>query len=542
MRPIQEIIEELHIPSQYVEYYGRYSAKLRLELLDAVKDKPARGKLIMVTAVTPTTSGEGKTVTSIGLTQGINHIGKTSVITSREPSLGPIFGIKGGATGTGGAQLLPADKINLHFNGDFHAITSAHNLLAALLDAHMFNGNLLRLEPSTITWPRCMDMNDRALRNIIVGMGKSNGPLRETGFVITAASEIMAILALCTSREDLRARLNDIVVGFDHEGKVIRARDIQAAGAMMALLQDAIMPNLVQTIEGTPGFVHCGPFGNIAHGTSSVISHRMGLQLSDYVVNESGFGADLGAEKYFDIVMPKSGIKPAAAVVVASIKAMAQQNSGDVPPEAKGKHGDAGFANLARHLENLRKFGVEPIVAINRFPQDTQAELDRVLDFCKEFKVAAAISEVVSAGGAGAADLAEKVCAAADANVPGKVKPLYSPEMPLEQKVETIAKSIYGAGKVIFDDVARRRLKKFATLGFGHLPVCIAKTQYSFTDNPKITGAPSGFTISITDAHLSAGAGFVVAIAGNMMLMPGLGKTPQAHHMDVDPQGNILGL
>ena len=541
LKPIQEIAAKLGIDEQYLEFYGRYSAKVRLELLERPGAK-AKGKFILVTAITPTSSGEGKTVCSIGLSLGLNRIGKTAVVTSREPSLGPVFGVKGGATGGGKSQLLPAEKINLHFHGDFHAITSAHNLLAAMIDAHVFHSNKLRLDVSNITWPRTMDMNDRALRQIVVGLGgRTNGTARETGFVITAASEIMAILALSSSRADLRRRFQEIVIGYDLDGRPVRAAELEAAGAMMALMQDAILPNLVQSSEQTAGFVHAGPFGNIAHGTSSVISHRMAMQVADYVVNECGFGADLGAEKYFDIVMPSTGIKPSAVVVVASVKAlMAHGASAGEPGSISAL--TSGCANLQRHIENLRKFGVPIVVAVNRFPPDTKEQLDAVVSFCREQGVEAAITDVFGAGGAGAVELAEKVVAAAQTADLEKVHSLYSAEMSLEDKVKKIAYEIYRAGQVSFDDAARKKLKRFTEQGFGKLPVCMAKTQYSFTENAKNLGAPSGFPLTITDVNLSAGAGFVVVIAGNMMLMPGLGKSPQAVRMDLDESGQITGL
>lgn len=544
LRPIQEIVDKLGVPQEYVEFYGRYSCKLRLELLQdkAITARP-KGKLVLVTAITPTTSGEGKTVTSIGLSLGLNKIGKRAAVTSREPSLGPVFGIKGGAAGGGASQVLPAEKINLHFNGDFHAITSAHNLLAALIDAHIHNGNALGIDTNNISWPRTMDMNDRALRTIATGLGgRTNGPARETGFVITAASEIMAIMAMASSREDLRKRLSNIVIGYNREGAPVRAGDLQAAGAMMMLLNEAIMPNLVQTSENTPAFVHCGPFGNIAHGTSSVISQKMGMQLCDYAVNECGFGADLGAEKYFDIVMQYNGIKPAVAVIVASVKALASHSVGKDAKSGVQAPLDAGFANLGRHIENVKKFGVPAVVALNKFPGDTDDQLKQVLDFCKSVGADAALSDVFNKGGEGARELAEKVVAAASSSNEANVKSLYPLDTPLEQKISTVATQIYGAKEVVYDTAAKNKLKKFADMGYGNLPVCMAKTQYSFTDNPKLTGAPSGWTLTVTDANLSAGAGFVVVIVGNMMLMPGLGKVPQAIKMDVDENGNFVGL
>ncbi len=535
MKPITDIAAALGIPEDLVEPYGRHTAKLRLELLDRFPTR--RGKLILVTAITPTTSGEGKTVNTIGLTQGLVKLGHNAVAALREPSLGPVFGMKGGATGGGKASVEPLDKINLHFNGDFHAITSAHNLLAALIDTHLHFGNDLRLDPKEILWPRAMDMNDRALRRIATGLGgRDGGPARETGFVITAASEVMAILTLAESRADLRQRLGRIVVGFSYDGKAVTAGDLKAVGPMMVLLNEAILPNLVQTTEGAPAIVHCGPFANIAHGTSSVLAQRLSLHLADYVVNETGFAADLGAEKFFDIVMPMSGHVPSVAVVIVTLKALrAQGGSPDGPVEA-------GFPNLARHLRNLQRWGVPPVIAMNRFPGDTDDDLQKVLDYCTSVGADAALAEGYAKGGDGMTTLAKKVVAAAAASDVSKVKPLYSSEQPLEAKIRTVATQVYGAKDVTFKPAARQRLKRFEELGYGLLPVCIAKTQYSFTDDPKVMGAPSDWTLTISDVTLSAGAGFVVAIAGSMMLMPGLGKVPQAHRLDVDDQGRVMGM
>lgn len=531
--PIQSIAEKLNLPEAYFEPIGRYGAKLKLDLLSDPLF-PVRGKLILVTATTPTASGEGKTVTSIGLTQGLARIGKKSIITSREPSLGPVFGMKGGAAGGGKSQIEPSQKINLHFHGDFHAITSAHNLLAALLDAHVFHGNELDLDINQITWPRTMDMNDRALRRITVEIGeKKGGPVRNTGFVITAASEIMAVMALASSLEDLRRRLGAIVVGVSRAGKPVRAADLKATGAMMSLLTEAILPNLVQTTEGTPAMVHCGPFGNIAHGTSSVISQSMGIRLADYVVNEAGFAADLGAEKYFDIVMRSSGITPACAVLVTTVQSLRNQGEGDL---------ERGFPNLARHIQNMKRFGVPTVVAINRFPNDTDADLKRMADYCAEHGAVSAMSEAYTKGGAGATDLARTVVETIEKNPNPNVQPIYSLEEPLEDKVMKVARDIYGADGVTFSERARTKLQQFKDWCFSSLPVCIAKTQYSFTDNPKLLGAPSGWTLNVTDASLSAGAGFVVVVSGNMMLMPGLPKVSRALSIDVDARGEIIGV
>jgi formate--tetrahydrofolate ligase len=445
--------------------------------------------------------------------------------------------MKGGATGGGQAALVPAEKINLHFTGDFHAITAAHNLLAAMLDAHLHFGNALDLDPSELQWPRAMDMNDRALRRIVTGLGgRENGPVRETGFVITAASEIMAILALAESRADLRQRLARIVVGFDTQGGAVTAADLRAVGAMMVLLDDALMPNLVQTTEGAPAIVHCGPFANIAHGTSSVLAQRMGLHLADYVVNETGFGADLGAEKFFDLVMPMCGHLPSAAAVVVTLKALrGQSGSADGPVED-------GFPNLTRHLRNLETWGVPTVVALNRFAGDSDEALQKVLGYCRSIGVEAALAEGYSRGGEGMTTLASKLVAAAASVDATRVRPLYASEHSLESKVAEVATRVYGAGRVIWLPEARRRLRQFEGLGYGKLPVCIAKTQYSFSDDPKLLGAPSGFTITVSDLTLSAGAGFVVVIAGSIMRMPGLGRTPSAQKLDIDDAGHVLGM
>jgi formate--tetrahydrofolate ligase len=531
--PIQSIAAKLNLPDAYFEPIGRYGAKLKLDIL-ADPNFAKRGRLILVTATTPTASGEGKTVTSIGLTQGLERIGRRTIITSREPSLGPVFGMKGGAAGGGLSQIEPSQKINLHFHGDFHAITSAHNLLAALVDAHLFHGNDLQLDPDQITWPRTMDMNDRALRRITVEIGeKKGGPTRQTGFVITAASEVMAVMALANSLDDLRKRLDSIVVGVSKSGQPVRAKDLNASGAMMALLADAILPNLVQTTEGTPAMVHTGPFGNIAHGTSSVISHNMGIRLADYVVNEAGFAADLGAEKYFDIVMRSSGIAPACAVLVTTVQSLRNQGEGDL---------EKGFPNLARHIKNMQSYGVPVVVAINRFTKDSDADLKRMAEYCAQHGAEFALSEAFTKGGAGAEELARKVVETIDKNPKPNVQPIYTLEDAMEEKITKVATNIYGAAGVNLSDKAKAKLQQFKDWGFGKLPVCIAKTQYSFTDNPKLLGAPTGWTLNVTDASLSAGAGFVVVISGNMMLMPGLPKVSRAASVDVNAQGEIIGV
>jgi formate--tetrahydrofolate ligase len=531
--PIQAVARKLDFPEQYFEPLGPYGGKVKLELLSDPAFK-RRGKLIIVTGTTPTAAGEGKTVTSISLTQGLAHIGKKVVITSREPSLGPVFGMKGGAAGGGLSKIEPSAKINLHFHGDFHAIASAHNLLAALVDAHLFHGNDLHLDPQGLTWPRTIDMNDRALRHINVSLdSKKEGAGRQTGFIITAASEIMAIFALAKDRQDLRRRLGSIVIGVTRDRKPVTARDLGATGGMMALLADAILPNLVQTTDGTPAFVHAGPFGNIAHGTSSVLSQEMGLRLADYVVNECGFASDLGAEKYFDIVMQQSGIAPSAAVLVTTVQSMRNQGEGEF---------ERGLPNLGKHIEILQKFGVPIVAAVNRFPNNTDADLSRLASYCSERGVPSALSEGFTKGGPGAKDLAERVVDAIAKSPNPPVHPLYSLDAPLAEKIQIVAQRIYGASGVNFSEQAKAKLEQFTSWGYGKLPVCIAKTQYSLSDDPKRLGAPTGWTLNVTNASLASGASFVVVISGNMMLMPGLPKVSRASSIDVDDSGAILGV
>jgi formate--tetrahydrofolate ligase len=531
--PIEAVVEKLNLPEKYVERLGLYGAKLKLDLLTDAS-LPVRGKLILVTATTPTVSGEGKTVTSIGLVQGLEKIGKKAIITSREPSLGPVFGMKGGAAGGGRSQVEPAEKINLHFHGDFHAITSAHNLLAALIDSHLFHGNPLDLDPHAITWPRTLDMNDRALRHIITSSGgKRDGANRHTGFVITAASEIMAIMALADSREDLRIRLGRIVIGQTRSGKPVLAKDLEAAGPMMALLSEAILPNLVQTTEGTPALVHCGPFANIAHGTSSVVSQKMGLRLADYVVNETGFASDLGFEKYMDIVMPSSGIKPAACVLVTTVQSVRNQGEGDL---------EAGFTNLKKHIAIVRGFNLPAIVAINRFPNDTDEELKFLEKYCEAQGAAFALSEAFTKGGEGATALAKKVVSVIADNPGPALLTTYTPSATPLEKITAVAQKVYGAANVELTLHAEEKLARFTRWGYADLPICIAKTQYSLTDDPKQMGAPTGWTLHITDVVLSAGAGFLVVISGSMMLMPGLPKASRALTIDVDASGEIIGM
>jgi len=534
---IDIVAHRLGLTAEDYEPVGRFGAKLNLSMLTDGR-KVHQGKLILVTATTPTTHGEGKTVVSIGLGQGLERIGRKAIVTSREPSLGPVFGLKGGAAGGGRSQVEPSRQINLHFHGDFHAITAAHNLLASMIDSHLYFGNQLNLDPAQIGWPRAMDMNDRALRHVVVSAGEQDKPGREganraTDFVITAASEIMAILGLASSRADLRRRLESIVVGVSRDGRPVTAKDLGASGAMMALLNDAILPNLVQTTEGTPAIVHTGPFANIAHGTSSVLAQRMGVRLADYVVNECGFAADLGAEKYFDIVMGESGLRPSAAVLVATVQSLKAQGEGELAE---------GFANLDHHVRVLQAFGAPVVVAINRFPSDSQQDLDAIHAECALLGVASAVTEAFGKGGVGSIDLAEKVVAAIDETPDPDVRPMYAARDTLEEKIGKVATKVYGASGVTFSDTAKTKIDRYTAWGFGRMPVCIAKTQYSLTDDPKRMGAPNGWTLHIRDASLSAGAGFVVAVAGNMMLMPGLPREPRALSIDVDEDGNIVGV
>ncbi len=535
--PIEAIATKLDLPEDLYEKRSPFSAKLSLDLLEDPRFNRG-GKLVLVTATTPTVFGEGKTVTSIGLVQGLEKIGKRAVLSSREPSLGPVFGMKGGAAGGGRSQVEPAEKINLHFHGDFHAITSAHNLLAALVDSHMFHGNELDLDPNGITWPRTLDMNDRALRHITVSVTAADkkqrdGGNRPSGFLITAASEIMAILALASGREDLRARLARIVIGQDRKGNPVRAADLNATGPMMALLSEALLPNLVQTTEGTPAMVHCGPFANIAHGTSSVVSQKMGMRMADYVVNETGFASDLGFEKYMDLVSPLSGIKPSVAVLVTTVQSVKQQGEGNL---------ERGSANLEKHIGIVRGFGLPAVVAINRFPNDTEAELDTLRTFCEAHGAAFALSEAYAKGGEGAVALARKVVDVIEANPYATLKTAYEFSDSTIEKITKVAQTIYGADAIELSERAKKNLARFTRWGFGELPICIAKTQYSLSDDPKRLGAPSGWTLHVTDIALSAGAGFLVVISGSMMLMPGLPKVSRALGIDVDEHGEITGM
>ncbi|WP_412678883.1 formate--tetrahydrofolate ligase [Brevibacillus nitrificans] len=541
MKPIVEIAKAAGIEEQDLELYGKFKAKLSDELWEKVKDRPD-GKLILVTAMNPNPAGAGKTLTTIGLSQSLNALGKKTIAALREPSLGPCMGIKGGATGGGQAQILPADEINLHFTGDIHAITSAHNLLAAMIDNHIFQGNPRRLNPKKIVWKRAMDMNDRALRNIVVGVGDGNGMVREDGFMITTASEIMAILCLSENLADLRERLNQIIIGYDFDDEPVRAEEIHAVEAMCVLLKEAIKPNLVQTIEGTPVLVHGGPFANIAHGCSSVIATKTALKLADYVVTEAGFGADLGAEKFFDIKCRKAGLTPAAAVVVITVRAL-KYNGGVKVSDLSVANLEAlerGFANVRRHIENLKKFGVPTVVAINHFTTDTQEEIDAVVAFCQQLGVEAALSDVWAEGSKGGIELAEKVARAAEQ--PSTFRFLYEENQTTRQKMETVVKEIYRGSDVVFSPSALKTLQKIEEMGLTHFPVCMAKTPYSFTDRADVLGAPTDFTISVSEIRISAGAGFIVALTGSLVTMPGLPKKPAAESLYVDVDGNIVGL
>ncbi len=537
--PIEAIAAKLNLPESMYERRSPVTAKLCLNLLQGLPGRDAKpGKLILVTATTPTVSGEGKTVTSIGLVQGLERIGKRAIITSREPSLGPVFGMKGGAAGGGRSQIEPAEKINLHFHGDFHAITSAHNLLAALIDSHLFHGNDLGIDPASVSWPRAMDMNDRALRNIVVSATapdktQRDGSNRASGFVITAASEIMAILSLAHDREDLRKRLSSIVIGTNRAGEPVRAADLGAVGPMMALLSEAIEPNLAQTSDGTPAMVHCGPFANIAHGTSSVVSQEIGMRIADYVVNETGFASDLGFEKYMDLVMPSSGIKPSVAVLVTTVQSMRNQGEGEL---------ERGFPNLEKHIGIVRGFGLPAVVAINRFPNDSDEELATLREFCETRGASFALSEAFAKGGEGAAALAKKVVEVIDANPEPKLTTTYDAGDSITEKITKVAEKIYGGDGIELSEKAQENLAKYGRWGFGHLPVCIAKTQYSLSDDPKRMGAPTGWKLRVSDVLLSAGAGFLVVTSGAMMLMPGLPKASRAMGIDVDAEGEITGM
>ena len=542
LRHMREFMNELGLEEEEFDFYGKHTGKIRLNVLDRLKDEPD-GKLILVTAMSPTPQGEGKTLTSVGLGQALGRIGRRGMITLREPSLGPVFGIKGGAAGGGYSQVLPMEKINLHFNGDIHALTTAHNLLSALLDNHLFRGNDLGFDITGPLWGRALDMNDRALRHVVVGLGgRLGGVPREDGFVITAASEIMAILALATDRADLKARLGRIVVGYTHDGDPIRARDLEAEGALAVVLNEAIMPNLVQTMEGTPALVHAGPVANIARGTASVLSDRIALKLADYVVTEAGFGADLGAEKFFHIVSRQADLRPSAVVVVATCRAIRYHGETDPTVPADADTFAHGLKNLERHVRNMQRFGSPVCVAVNRFPGDSGEELTLLAEACDAWGVPCVEHEAFARGGEGAEDLARTVVELADSNPDPKPRFLYDLDDPVEEKILAIATEMYGASNLYIDPRAKKALDKLVALGFGDLPICIAKTQSSFSDDPARRGAPSNWTLTVTDVQLSAGAGFLVVICGNMMRMPGLGARPAALGMDVDEEGKIVGL
>ena len=543
MLPIKEVAASIGIEEDDLELYGKYKAKISDELIEKSKNNPD-GKLILVTAINPTPAGEGKTTTSVGLGQAFGKLGKKAIIALREPSLGPCFGIKGGAAGGGYAQVVPMEDLNLHFTGDFHAITSANNLLAALLDNHIQQGNELGIDPRQIVWKRCLDMNDRVLRNVVVGLGsKMDGMVREDHFVITVASEIMAILCLADDMNDLKRRLGRIIVAYTFDGKPVTAEDLQAVGSMAALLKDALKPNLIQTLEHTPAIVHGGPFANIAHGCNSVRATKTALKLADYVITEAGFGADLGAEKFFDIKCRKAGLHPDAVVLVATIRAL--KYNGGVPKDQLSEENlDAlkkGIVNLEKHIENLQKYGVPVVVTLNSFITDTKAETDFVEQFCKERGCEFALSEVWEKGGEGGIALANKVLETLETKE-SNFKLLYDDDLSLKEKIETVAREIYGADGVTYSAAAEKELKRITDLGMDKFPVCMAKTQYSLSDDAKKLGRPSGFTINVREVFVSAGAGFVVAINGSIMTMPGLPKKPAAYQIDVDDNGVITGL
>ena len=543
MLPIKEVAASIGIEEDDLELYGKYKAKISDELIEKSKNNPD-GKLILVTAINPTPAGEGKTTTSVGLGQAFGKLGKKALIALREPSLGPCFGIKGGAAGGGYAQVVPMEDLNLHFTGDFHAITSANNLLAALLDNHIQQGNELGIDPRQSVWKRCLDMNDRVLRNVVVGLGsKMDGMVREDHFVITVASEIMAILCLADDMNDLKRRLGRIIVAYTFDGKPVTAEDLQAVGSMAALLKDALKPNLIQTLEHTPAIVHGGPFANIAHGCNSVRATKTALKLADYVITEAGFGADLGAEKFFDIKCRKAGLHPDAVVLVATIRAL--KYNGGVPKDQLSEENlDAlkkGIVNLEKHIENLQKYGVPVVVTLNSFITDTKAETDFVEQFCKERGCEFALSEVWEKGGEGGIALANKVLETLETKE-SNFKLLYDDDLSLKEKIETVAREIYGADGVTYSAAAEKELKRITDLGMDKFPVCMAKTQYSLSDDAKKLGRPSGFTINVREVYVSAGAGFVVAINGSIMTMPGLPKKPAAYQIDVDDNGVITGL
>ena len=542
-KDIREIAKTAGIDEKYLEMYGRNKAKVDYKLLGDLADKP-NGKLILVTAINPTPAGEGKTTTSVGLTDGLRHIGKKAIVALREPSLGPVFGVKGGAAGGGYAQVVPMEDINLHFTGDFHAIGAANNLLAALLDNHIYQGNELRIDPKRITWKRVVDMNDRQLRSIVDGLGpRTNGVTREDSYDITVASEIMAVLCLSSSISDMKERLGKMIIGYTYNEEPVTAAQLKAEGAMCALLKDAIKPNLVQTLEGTPAFIHGGPFANIAHGCNSLMATRMALKLSDYAVTEAGFGADLGAEKFLDIKCRMAGIAPSAVVIVATARAL-KHHGGVAKPDLNNENLEAlekGMPNLLRHVENVTKvYGLPCVVAINRFPTDTEAELTLIRNKCKELGVEVALSEVWAKGGAGAVELAEEVVRLCEA--PNNFSYVYDAELSIKEKLNAIVQRVYHGSRAVLTGPAVKQAQQLEQLGFGNLPICMAKTQYSFTDDAKSLGAPEGFEIAVKNLKVSAGAGFIVALTGDVMTMPGLPKKPSSENIDVDENGRISGL
>ncbi|AEY64314.1 formate--tetrahydrofolate ligase [Clostridium sp. BNL1100] len=543
MQHIADIAKNLGIDTEDLEFYGKYKAKLSDKLWDKLKDKKD-GKLVLVTAINPTPAGEGKTTTTVGLGQAMAKIGKNAVIALREPSLGPVMGIKGGAAGGGYAQVVPMEDINLHFTGDMHAITAANNLLSAAIDNHLQQGNTLSIDPRQIVWKRCMDMNDRALRNVIVGLGgRINGVPREDGFNITVASEIMAILCLALDITDLKKRLGRIIIGYNYEGKPVTAHDLKVDGAMTLLLKDAIKPNLVQTLEGTPALMHGGPFANIAHGCNSISATKLALKMADYVITEAGFGADLGAEKFFDIKCRFAGFKPDAVVLVATIRAL-KYNGGVKKEDLKEENVEAlskGFANAEKHIENLKQFGVPVMVAINHFDTDTQAEIKLVQEKCSSMGVEVAFSDVFLKGGEGGIELAEKLVALTDSSV-SNFAPIYDEKLPIKEKVQQIVSKIYGGRNVIYNAAAEKSIAKIEEMGLDRLPICMAKTQYSLSDNPQLLGRPQDFDVTVKEVRISAGAGFIVVLTGDIMTMPGLPKVPAAERIDIDETGVITGL
>ena len=544
MMPITEVAEKAGIEEAFIELYGKYKAKIQLEYYDKLKDKPD-GKLIYVTAITPTPAGEGKTTTAVGLTQSLGKLNKKVMACLREPSLGPTFGVKGGAAGGGYSQVVPMEDINLHFTGDIHAVGAAHNLLAALVENHIVSGNDLRIDPTRIMWKRVMDICDRQLRKIVVGMGgKTNGVPLESGFDITAASEVMAILCLTTDLKDLKKKLGNILVAYTYDNQPVYARDLKAAGVMVVLLKEAIKPNLVQTIEGQPALLHGGPFANIAHGNNSIIATRMALKLADYVVTEGGFAADLGAEKFFDIVTRIGGLKPDVVVLVATIRAL-KFHGGVAKDDLNNENLQAlekGFANLDQHIENISvKFGLPIVVAINRFPSDTREEITLLENHCRQLGVRMALSEVVVRGGEGGIELSNEVLEALE-NDKNNFKPIYELDLPIEEKIKKVAQEVYRADDVVITVQAAKDIKKLAEMGYGDFPVCIAKTQTSFSDDPSLKGAPRGWVLTVREVKVSAGAGFVVALTGTMMTMPGLPKVPVAERIDILDDGTIVGL